>query len=94
MKSGIEPPPKTLLNLTINMIDALSVEFVLVTNMKLFNSFKKRWFLDEEYGPGESWGGEDHHNYMGNQGLGPISSAGGCLVFTSPNHHHSDLKKG
>lgn len=33
---GVAPPPKTLLNLTTNMIDALSVEFVLVTDIKLF----------------------------------------------------------
>ena len=42
-------PPKTLLNLTIKMIDALSVEFALVTDIKVFNSFKSKWFGDRNH---------------------------------------------
>lgn len=77
-------PPRTLLNLTINMIDALSVEFALIPDRTLFNAFKQKLFGDSKNSdqcPGESWGGEDQ--YHGQPGMAP--SAGGCLVLTLPN---------
>lgn len=42
-------PPKTLLNLTIKMIDALSVEFALVTDLKVFNTFRNKWFGERNF---------------------------------------------
>jgi hypothetical protein len=85
-------PPKTLLNLTVNMIDALSVEFALVADNALFQSFKTKWFGESKNSdqcPGESWGGEDHHHAQ--QGM--TASAGGCLVLTMPNISPRDLKQ-
>lgn len=58
-------PPKTLLNLTVNMLDALSVEFALVQDPMLFKAFKIKHFGEDRNSdqcPGESWGGEDHHH--------------------------------
>lgn len=47
------------------MIDALGVEFALVSDLALFEKNKKKWFGDiskPNSCPGDSWGGEDHHN--------------------------------
>ena len=80
------------------MMDSLSVEFALVQDIELFNLNKKKWFGEAptpESCPGESWGGEDHHNDADHQQMGgQMSTSGGCIIFTSPNLTPSDMKSG
>jgi hypothetical protein len=55
----------------------------------MFKAFREKWFgesKNSDYGPGESWGGEDHHH---NSQM--MSTAGGCLVFTMPNINPTEI---